>query len=583
MTRHVFQALIFSFGFSILGLPVQSAPAAEAPARTIIVLDASGSMWGKVKGRAKIEIAREVIADLVKKLPEDTELGLVAYGHRRKGDCADIELLVSPARLDREAFIGKVEELKPQGMTPLTHAVEFAARELAHTEHAATVVLVTDGEETCDRDPCAAAEALEKAGVKFTAHVVAFDLDAKAAKSVECFAKKTGGLFLRADDAASLGNAIGMALEPEAAEPAADPGQATVSPPKAVVAGADFQVAWTGPNHLADFLVVVPAGSPDDTPGNYAYTRGGSPLALTAPIGTGAAEVRYIHSRSGKVLASAPINVEKATVSLNSVKTAAAGSKVQVEWTGPNHPGDFITIVSKGTEDGQYASYGYTRDGSPLAIETPLEHGPAEIRYMAGQGNAVLHRIPIELSQPEFALKAAESAVAGSLVEVRWVGPSNERDYITIVPKTAPDGQYLKYTYTTDGSPLKVPAPMEAGDAEIRYMSGQGDKVLFRTPIRIIAAEVSLKAEPETVPAGGKVTITWTGPNNGNDYITIVPKDAEDGTYQNYTYTKEGSPLAVIAPDTAGPCEIRYMAGDGDRVLARHPLTVTAAAESKEE
>lgn len=494
MTRHVFPVLAISVAASaVLCFPqpllAEEAVSAAAPKRTIIVLDASGSMWGKVKGRAKIEIAREVIAGLVEKLPEDTELGLVAYGHRRKGDCADIELLVSPARLDRASFIDKVNELKPQGMTPLTSAVEFAAKELAHTERAADVVLVTDGEETCDRDPCAAAEALEKAGVNFTAHVVAFDLDAKAAKSVECFARKTGGLFLKADDAASLSAAIGMALEPEAKEPAEDPGKATVSAPPSVIAGAEFAAKWTGPDHRADHLVIVPAGSPQDTPGNYAYTHGGNPVVMTAPVTAGAAEVRYIHARTGKVLGSTPIHVEKAAISL----------------------------------------------------------------------------------------KAEEKAAAGSVVDVAWTGPNNAGDYITIVPKSLPDGEFLKYNYTKEGSPLKVSAPMDPGEAEIRYMTGQANKVLFRIPIAITAAAVTLKAEPETIPASGKVKITWTGPNNHGDYITIVPKDADDGTYLHYTYTTEGSPLEVQVPDAAGACEVRYHAGDGDRVLSRIPITVTAA------
>jgi len=48
------------------------------------------------------------------------------------------------------------------------------------------------------------------------------------------------------------------------------------------------------------------------------------------------------------------------------------------------------------------------------------------------------------------------------------------------------DGQYGNYTGTTEGSPLSVKAPQDAGDAEVRYMTGQGNRVLARRPIRIV-------------------------------------------------------------------------------------------------
>jgi hypothetical protein len=60
-----------------------TAPGAGAP-RVIIVLDASGSMLAPVGGRPKIEVAREAIADLLKGWDPKVEVGLMAYGHRRK-------------------------------------------------------------------------------------------------------------------------------------------------------------------------------------------------------------------------------------------------------------------------------------------------------------------------------------------------------------------------------------------------------------------------------------------------------------------------------------------------------------------
>src|SRR5690606_22900938 len=69
----------------------------------VIVYDASGSMWGQIDGVSKIELAREVMADLVTGWSDGTNLGLVAYGHRSEGDCGDIETLIEPGRSTAQA------------------------------------------------------------------------------------------------------------------------------------------------------------------------------------------------------------------------------------------------------------------------------------------------------------------------------------------------------------------------------------------------------------------------------------------------------------------------------------------------
>ena len=66
---------------SALLLATASVAASEPQqARTIIVMDGSGSMWGQIDGRPKLEIARETVADVVGKLPANQTLGLIAYG-----------------------------------------------------------------------------------------------------------------------------------------------------------------------------------------------------------------------------------------------------------------------------------------------------------------------------------------------------------------------------------------------------------------------------------------------------------------------------------------------------------------------
>jgi Ca-activated chloride channel family protein len=142
-----------------------------------------------------------------------------------------------------------------------------------------------------------------------------------------------------------------------------------------------------------------------------------------------------------------------------------------------------------------------------------------------------------------------------------------------LVPKETADRLYGNYTYTSAGPSLKILVPIMAGDAELRYMTGHDAKVLARTPVKIIAAKVTLSAAAEAV-AESAITIEWTGPNNGGDYITVVAKSARDGQYGSYTDTKRGSPLAVTAPKETGDAELRYMSGQGAKVLGRYPIKI---------
>lgn len=199
-----------------------------AEGKSIIVLDASGSMWGQIDGRAKLEIAREALTSVLAGIPAETELGLMAYGHREKGSCEDIELVVAPAPGTAAAIAEAANTMQFLGKTPLSEAVRRAAAELKSTEEKATVILITDGIETCEADPCALGAELEASGVDFTAHVVGFGLTAEEGATVACLAENTGGKYIEAKDAGALVEALKSTVvvvaEPvPAPEPAPEP------------------------------------------------------------------------------------------------------------------------------------------------------------------------------------------------------------------------------------------------------------------------------------------------------------------------------------------------------------------------
>jgi hypothetical protein len=164
-------------------------PAApQGPGQSMLVLDASGSMWGQIGGKPKIEIAREAVASMLATWPTSQQLGLMAYGHRSKGNCADIEMLKAPGSVDKTSFQQSVNALQ----------------------------------ETCHADPCALGKELEKLGVDFTAHVVGFDIDKnpKAKAELQCLASSTGGRYLDAKDAGELNKALREVAQAPAPVPA---------------------------------------------------------------------------------------------------------------------------------------------------------------------------------------------------------------------------------------------------------------------------------------------------------------------------------------------------------------------------
>jgi len=167
----------------------------------MFILDASGSMWGQVEGKAKIAIAKEVLAELIEELPDGLNVGLVAYGHRRKGDCNDVEELVPLGALDKQNLIKKIKALSPRGKTPITLSVKITAEKLKTLEDETTIILVSDGKETCEGDPCALVKELRESGVRFVMHVIGFDVTAEERNQLECIAGAGGGMYYAAKNA----------------------------------------------------------------------------------------------------------------------------------------------------------------------------------------------------------------------------------------------------------------------------------------------------------------------------------------------------------------------------------------------
>ena len=153
---------------------------------------------------------------------------MTAYGHRRKGDCADIEDLQPPQAGAGPGIADAMQRLVPRGKTPIADSLQRVGEALSQIEDETSIVLVSDGIETCGGDPCAVAAALHGRDVKLKVHVVGYDVsaDAEAVGQLRCVAEKGGGQYFPADDVAGLSGALTtittsvVAQQPVAAPPA---------------------------------------------------------------------------------------------------------------------------------------------------------------------------------------------------------------------------------------------------------------------------------------------------------------------------------------------------------------------------
>ena len=202
----------------VAGLSASTRPAIASDARTTspvpvaLVLDGSGSMWGRLDGEVKMDMARAVVRELAVSWGDRIDLGLVTYGHRRMGDCTDIETLAVAGQSSTAELLSAVDGISPKGKTPLGGALDQAARDLRSHERHAVVTVISDGHETCGSDPCAIAARLRADGVDFVAHVIGFDTTEDENRDLRCIASATGGVFARATTRAELVEALGQVL-----------------------------------------------------------------------------------------------------------------------------------------------------------------------------------------------------------------------------------------------------------------------------------------------------------------------------------------------------------------------------------
>ena len=173
----------------------------------------------------------------------------------------------------------------------------------------------------------------------------------------------------------------------------------------------------------------------------------------------------------------------------------------------------------------------------------------------------------------------ADRPLAGTALPVHWRGPDRADDVIAIAERGAEAKDRIKWRYTSDGSPLAVGVPEQPGDYEVRYLQARSGAILASAPLTVIEANVRVEA-PASVVAGADFDVSWDGPGDLHDQLTIAGIDALPRHKIAWRYVAGESPTSLRAPDSPGRYEVRYLHGVSGLPLATTALEVIPALAS---
>lgn len=502
MRRHFIEFVAAAIAAVFLMTGAYPAVSDEAPT-AMIVLDGSGSMWARLApdNRAKIDIVREKLGGLLSQ-PNSTRLGLVSFGHRRRGDCNDVELIAAPDS-PRQAVLDPIAKLNPRGPGPLTAALKVAMGAVGQSRPA-QVLFIGDGADNCQQDTCAVVSNLAKSYPGVAVQVIGIGISAKERPRVACIAEATGGRFYDVVNPDGLTAAINEATQLAILSPGATvesgvgPDGKPVAPPPPAGASlrASASLAETGP------LLTVPLKWRISKAGDATPLAKAEAHDITAKLPAGSYEVT---AELGSLTARQEITIkdgDKPSIILSfnaahlraSVSSSKGGDKSETAVLTVSLGDKPVTIASNGEVDLYLPPDTYTltaADGAARTSQTlQLAAGDDKpLDIFLGTGRVDLSAVAADGTGIKDVLFAVSADDPESPDGRREVARSRNPE----ASFTLPEGTYY------------VSARSRSGDARRRIAVGAGQTVTERLTLVLVPLKVSALVAGAPAKAGQNI------------------------------------------------------------------------------
>ncbi|WP_199489519.1 vWA domain-containing protein [Pseudotabrizicola alkalilacus] len=372
---------------------------------SVLVFDASGSMWNRVDGDlTRIEVARDVMGDYFGSRDGTVPLSVIAYGHNRRGDCGDIEVIAPMGQTAPGTLESRLRGLMPRGMTPLTDSLRMARGQIPQTAEAADIILVTDGLETCAGDPCALAAELAAEGIDIRAHVVGFGLTRAEVEALSCITEQTGGMLFQTNSGAELADALqqvsAVMSEPEPVpEPEPEPARvAAFDIGDKAEAGFAYPIGWTGAASFVDYMGFVPQGATSGTVSPSYGVIGGTganpnnPATRTAPKEPGMYDLILVSVSDG-VIARQVVEVVPPSMGFEPIGSVEPDSRVRFAFRGPERVEERIVIADLDQPVNEHQRHNWAfalHKNGATNLKVPAEPGEYEVRYLNAKRTEIM-------------------------------------------------------------------------------------------------------------------------------------------------------------------------------------------------
>jgi Ca-activated chloride channel family protein len=489
------------------------APAAQSrpSAPAIVIVDGSGSMWAILgqERAAKIDLVRAALRQSLSPLGPQSRIGLMSFGPR----CSDAEVISPPDTGTGERLMPFVDKLNPRGKGPLTAALREAAKQVP-AGTAATVILLHDGPDNCQQDPCAAAAEIAKANPKLVIDVIGIGLEKTDAQRMACVPKATNGQMYEVRDSASLNEAIAEAVrlanpDPALGSPAAEAAPTAPAPTEASGLRLTAALAGVGPALTVPVTWLVTKA---DAPNDVVAKRSAAELNLNVPPGSyvveaslGLAKARQVVEVGQTGRTAAQLGLAAGILKINGHADKDAGALTE----------PIVTItaiaVGSGTTKAPEIPVFISRDPTAELVlpagtyKVRIEDGLAnkEMQVAVTPGNAVDAQMVLGTGRIE--LSAASNGGAEAMTDVVFTLAEDDPD--------APQGR-REVARSADPAPVFIlPAgtyylAAQSGAAEVRDRIAVGSGTTVKHLLTFNAVKLS-------------VAVQVDGPGSGLQPITV--------------------------------------------------------------